>query len=216
MVKKKNLFAIIFVILLVMTINLVPVHAAETSGPTKTWSYSTYGYGSYVPLSGKMTSTFYDVTIKDYFITNVNFSLSDYNVTKIRDYNNGGDNPGDNADGKNCYMTLDVTSTGDSTDDKVEVTSIASTLPNPKYDIEDDNFDNDPEESEVVALGTVSATSYKMTTYWYDFRTGYSGDSGKIRAQFSMSAKGLFDYNNVVQAGAVQASFAFGDYSGRP
>jgi len=214
--KDKKMLVIMALALTIAALNTLPVHATETAGPSKTWSYYTYEHGSYVPLSGRMNSTFYNVSTKDYFITNVTFSLSNYNVIKIKDYNNGGDNPGEVADGKNCYFTLDVSSKSDSTDDKVEVTSIASTLPNPKYDIEDDNWDNDPEESEVVALGTVSATSYKMTTYWHDFRTGYSGDSGRINAQFSMSAKGFFDYNNVVQSDVLQASFPFGDYSGRP
>jgi hypothetical protein len=56
--------------------------------------------------------------------------------------------------------------------------SVSSTLPNPKTDIENnDLFGNRNEESEVVALGSVSVGTYNMVTYWYDYRSGGPTDN---------------------------------------
>lgn len=216
MKNRKSMIKISLSIIVAMALFTTYTFAASYPGPTKTWSYSNYNHGSYVPKTGSMKSTFYDDSSGTRFTTVVNCTLDSTNVSNILDYNNGGDNPGTVADNKKCYLTLDISSISDSTDDKVEATSMASALPDPKYDLEDDNFDGDNEESEVVALGTVKAQSYNTTTYWNDFRTGYSGDSGTINAQFAMSAKGVSDYNTVVQSDVVQASFAFGDNPGRP
>jgi hypothetical protein len=188
------------------------VALAATSGDSDMWSYSDYSHGSYVPQDGSMNSLFYDT----YFTTQVDFIFDDYNVSKILDYNDGGDNPGTSCDNDEAYVTLDQSAIGDdSLDLEISASSVRSNLPDPKYDLESNGgVDND--ESEVVALGSVSATSYYMRTTWDDYRDGDSGDSGKIQAQFAMSTKGLSDYNNCVQSDVVQATIYYGDNLGQP
>ncbi|HOV28378.1 MAG TPA: hypothetical protein PK566_18745 [Pseudobacteroides sp.] len=95
--------------------------------------------------------------------------------------------------------------------------SVSSTLPNPKTDIEnDDFFGSRNEESEVVALGSVSVGTYNMVTYWDDYRSGGSTDNGTWQCQFGMSKSGMFDYNNVLISDVVQAIVYFGNTSGMP
>lgn len=183
-----------------------------TYGESDSWSYSDYSHGSYVPKTGSHNSLFYDT----YFTTTVYFAFDNYNVSNILDYNNGGNNPGTNCDNKNAYLTLDQTAVPDNPLDlEISATSIRSDLPDPKYDLESD-FGVDNEESEVVALGAVSATNYYMRTTWNDYRDGGTDDSGKIQAQFAMSTKGLSDYNNCVQSDVVQSTINYGDNLGQP
>jgi len=177
------------------------------------WSYSSYSHGSYVPKEGSSTK----VNYSDYFTTNVGFTLDRDNVTNILDYNNGGDNPGSDADNKNAYLTLDQTAKPENTLDlEIDASSIVSNLPDPKYDLEINYVGVDCDESEVVALGAVSAKSYYMRTAWNDYRDGGSSDGGKILSQFAMSTKGLSDYNNVVQSDVVQDTTSYGDFLGQP
>ncbi|PKM76948.1 MAG: hypothetical protein CVU90_10260 [Firmicutes bacterium HGW-Firmicutes-15] len=160
------------------------------------WSYSDYSHGTYVPKQGDLERAH----ASNWFTTEVTFGLDSTNVTNILDYNNGGDNPGTVADNKKCYLTLDQTAKPENVLDlEISAYSIASNLPDPKFDLEINYVGVDVDESEVVALGSVSAQSYYMSTVWNDYRDGGSNDGGRIQAQFAMSAKGFSDYNNVVQ-----------------
>lgn len=184
------------------------------NGPS--WNYYDYSHGSYTSKTGYSMRTNYS----NWFTTTVNFNLDSYNVTNILDYNNGGDNPGDKADGLDCYLTLDQSAIGQNPDDlEISASSIVSNLPDPKYDLESDDADPDLEESEVVALGSVSATSYYMRTAWNDSRDGGSTDGGTIQAQFAMSHQTvpiIGDYNNVIQSDVIQAFINYGDNLGQP
>ena len=113
-------------------------------------------------------------------------------------------------------MTLDQTAKPENTLDlEISASSIVSDLPDPKYDIEINYVGVDADESEVVALGSVSATSYFMRTAWNDYRDGGSSDGGQIQSQFAMSVKGLSDYNNIVQSDVIQDISYYGDYLGQ-
>ncbi|HHC3391974.1 TPA: hypothetical protein ACN7HJ_005302 [Klebsiella pneumoniae] len=179
------------------------------------WSYSDYSKGSYVPKSGSGSQAMiYDGT-NHYLQSTVNFKFDSTNVTNIKDYNNGGDNPGTACDNASAYVTLDQTAKADSGNLEISATQVTTNLPNPKTDVEDNNFIGSNDESEVTVLGTVaSSTAYWMATKWKDQRDGDSGDSGKIQAQFAMSKKGLSDYNNCTQSTAVQHTFTYGDNRG--
>lgn len=213
--KVKTITAICSILVITVISTLIAFSASHT-GPTDSWSYSNYNNGSYVPRTGTLQSWFFDDSGDEFILTKVSFTLDSYNVSQILDYNDGGTNPHPDTNGKECFLTLDVSSDGDSWDDEIDAYSITSSLPNPKYDLEDDNFDGENEESEVVVLGTVSASSYNCYTYWNDYRDGDPGDSGKIQAQFAMSTKGFFDYNNIIQSSAIQATITYGDDLGNP
>ncbi|MCW2276806.1 hypothetical protein [Heliophilum fasciatum] len=162
-------------------------------GSAFAWSYSDYSHGSYVPKNGDISRTI--SSDKTYFITRVDFTLDSTNRTSILDYNNGGDNPGTSCDNKQAYLTLDQTAVPENTLDlEISASSVVSNLPNPKYDLEVNYVGIDNDESEVVALGSVSAYSYYMRTAWNDYRDGGSLDGGKIQAQFAMSNLGVSDY----------------------
>ena len=80
--------------------------------------------------------------------------------------------------------------------------SIVTSLPNPKTDIENDDFfiDNRNEEAEVVALGTIEANrSYLTSVYWHDYRSGNSTDCGKwsVNAELADQFVPGGDYNTV-------------------
>lgn len=208
---KKKIISLILVFAL--SLSLGTAAFAET----KTWNYSNYDYGTYVPKSGTFSNYLgYGSGKGETMTTTCEFTLDATNVSSISDYNRGdGSHP--NASGENCYLTLDVSCVRDGgVLDPFDAYLITTNLPNPKTDLESDNHiigDGRREESEVVALGMVtSGTEYYMSTYWDDYRTGDS--SGRFEAQFSMSAKGVSDYNNVIQSSAVQAIINFGGNAG--
>jgi len=216
----KKLVTSILTVAIIASFGVTSIFATTTdvAGPTSRWSYSNYSHGSYVPKSGYLATRFFDsTTIRDYAKTYVQIKLDSHNVTNILDYNNGGDNPGTAADNKKVYLTCDVSSIRTGSDDMMDAYSVSSTLPNPKTDIENDDwFGNRNEESEVVALGTVSAKEYNMITWWDDYRSGGSTDNGRWQCQFSMSEKGWSDYNNVIQSDVIQATVNYGKTSGKP
>jgi hypothetical protein len=174
---------------------------------TSYWSYPDDAlYGSYVPRSGSLKVKVYSEPDHNKVLhkisTTVNMTLTAKNVTAIKKYN---------KDNK-AYLACDVTSVRKGgKKDSVNATSVISNLPNPKYDLENDNFlsDNRKEESETVVLGTVSAKSYYMETFWDDLRTGDTNDAGKFQCQFNMSTKGVFDYNNYITSSRIQATMAY-------
>ncbi|MGG6432898.1 hypothetical protein ACPF7I_00970 [Anoxybacillus sp. D401a] len=210
---KKNLFTSPLAAILA-TFVLGGTTAAETIGDSTSWSYSNYNNGSYVPRTGSLKSYFgYDGFY--YIRTESKFTLDSYNVSQIKEYNNGGDNPGTSCDNSAAYFTVDMTAVPDNSLD-LEISAYVSTtnLPDPKFDFETDGgVDN--QESEVVALGTVASQQYFFTTNWEDFRDGDSGDSGEIQLNFAMSKKGFVDYNNCINGGGYRA-ITYGDNLGRP
>ena len=200
----------LFVFLVLMFVNSV-TFAGSTS-----WSNSTYSMGSYVPVKGTyaeglMSSTGSPTGVV--YISKVSFTLDSKNVSSIKDYNNK-IGAGGTCKGYSSYLTLDVTSVDNGTE-KLDAYYVYSNLPNPKYDLENDNlFTPYREESETVALDTVTAKDYYMTTRWADYRAGASSDSGKIQAQFGMSKKGISDYNTCVISNEVQIINSYGSSRG--
>ena len=176
------------------------------------WNYTdnTTNYGSYVPKTGDMTTSFSSVVPEAY--TNVTFTFDSDNVAAITSYNNG-TNP--SYQGVKGYVTVDISNIRTGSVDTMDAYTIVSNLPNPKYDLEnDDLFGSRNEESEVVALGTVGANEYYVITAWNDLRKGNSTDNGRWQCQFSMSSKGLVDYNTFVQSSAIQATVYYGNTFG--
>lgn len=184
------------------------------------WSYSDYSHGGYVPQKGNMLVKGHNELGGD-LATIVNFSLDSNNVASILDYNNSGQNPYPDANNKNCYLGVDITHKrpSDLDEDRLSaVYMITTNVPNPKFDIEnDDVLGSRNEESEVTILGSVQANvSYYITTIWEDFRTPSSSPNGNIQCQFMINAKGISDYNNVVQSDVVQANHILGSGFGNP
>jgi|SRR4028118_724996 hypothetical protein len=199
-----------FVVLSIFS--LIPTTAAVAG--TTGWSYTNYNYGSYVPLRG----AFREEVLTSYseYVTYVDILFDATNVNSIRDYNNGGDNPGADCDGVQAYVTVDTTAVpiSDPEFENLNAVHQSSNLPNPKFDIEDDVFTGPQnEESEVVVLGTVLAGyEYYFDTVWEDLRGGFPGYNGNIYVQFAMSSLGWSDYNNCVTAGAVQVINPYSQY----
>jgi hypothetical protein len=227
---KKKIITSILSVALIVSLGINVFAYTVTYGPTSSWNYSNYSHGSYVPKTGSMSTTFYDFdpsTGLDDANTYVSFTLDSSNVSSILDFNNGGDNPGTEADNKTCYLSIDVRSKRTGSDDMMSAYSVTSSLPNPKTDIEnDDIFGNRNEESEVVALGTVQAQGYYMSTMWDDYRSGGSTDNGRWDCQFGVSGQYLKvggvwipssgDYNAIMISDVNQASVSYGNNSGRP
>lgn len=190
--------------------------AAVYAGTTG-WSYTNYNNGSYVPKKGSFT----ELTTKTsdnkyyYYYSKTSFAFDSTNITSINDYNNGGDNPGTACDNSKAYVTLDMTAKPASWDLEIDAYTITSNLPSPKYDVEDNNYFGENDESEVVAQGALtSGKQYYMQTKWKDYRDGDSGDGGNIQAQFAMSKKGISDYNNCTQSSVVQVINPYGNKIG--
>lgn len=193
-------------------LSLIP--ALSAYGGTTGWSYTSYGNGSFVPLRGTFQEAVW--TELSEIVNYVDFRFDTTNVTSIWDYNNGGDNPGSNCDNVQAYVTIDVTAVpaGSPEFENLNAVRQYSTLPNPKFDLEDD-WGTGPqnEESEVVALGTVQAgVDYYFDTVWEDLRGGFPGYNGDIYVQFAMSSLGYSDYNNCTTAGAVQVINPYSQY----
>lgn len=188
---------------------LFTVSSITAFAATSSWSYTNYDHGSYVPKTGSMTSSYVSGTA----YTNASFTLDSTNVTKIKEYNNGTNS---SYSGTYGYLTVDVSSIRSGDNDMMDAYAMASNLPDPKFDMEnDDFFGTRNEESEVVALGTVAAQSYYVKTSWNDLRSGGSTDNGKWQCQFSMSKKGISDYNTFVQSDVIQATVKYGKYAGQ-
>lgn len=197
-------FSIFLILLVVFSLTSISSLAA-----TKTWNYSDYSNGTYVPKSGNMTSTYENGTA----YTKTTFSLDNSNVTAIKQYNNGTNS---SYQGINGFLTIDISSIRTGNEDKMDAYAIVSNLPNPKYDLEnDDILGSRNEESEAVALGTVSAKSYYVKTSWDDLRSGNDTDKGRWECQFSMSKKGASDYNTFTQSHDVQATIYYGKTAGQ-
>lgn len=211
---KTIMFISLTVILITLLLGVCDmVYAAEK---TDKWEYTDYSVGYYVPRTGNMKVTtsvtdsgVYKVTTK------VTMKFNATNVSRIKLYNSGSEDKKvhEKCRGKKTYLTCDVTSdTGSSViSDNMHATSVTSNLPNPKYDLENDNgnWDDYKEESETVALGTIEAQSYTMTTKWNDKRGKNGAYGGKFLCQYSMSKKGLSDYNTVIVADGIQATVSY-------
>lgn len=215
---KKSIVSIAIAIVMLITSAITVFAITDTIGTKVSWNYSTYEHGSYVPKVGWAQPTFYnaDSNGQNCVKTYCEFTLDDNNVSNILQYN-AGTHP---ADSKNLFFTLDITSVRNGSTDKMDAYAISTSLPNPKTDLENDDLLGDRnEESEVVALGTVEATTYNMSVMWYDYREGETNDNGQWQAQFNMSGqyigKGNIwirtngDYNNVWTSDVIQATMAY-------
>lgn len=184
----------------------VNVFAATTVtvGTASTWNSTPPQYYEWRPNSGSITPTFYKVDAggQNYAKTYLDFTLTTSNVTAITAFNNGTNS---NWQGKPAaYFGMDTKNVPSSTfgNDMMDAYSIATSLPNPKTDLENnDIFGTRNDEAEVVALGTVSATTYYMSVMWYDYRTGSSSDNGQWNVNCEISSKGVSDYNVIQPSG---------------
>ncbi len=181
------------------------------------WNYSDYSNGSYVPLSGDFCVSTYTEESQQ-LATCASFTLDTNNVNEILKYNIG-EGAHSDAQGYDCFLTIDVTNVRHSTSsvDDLSATFVFTNLPNPKIDIEDDDlFGSRNEESEVCVLGEVeSNVGYHVTTIWDDHRD-FSGSQGRIQCQFAMSKHGVLDYNNVITSSSVQAIHQLGNTQNQP
>lgn len=165
------------------------ISVASATNFTK--SESGYGekglYTAFWPKSGSLTATYsatnntatttlsftYGEKAIKYF-NDVYWPDSMYPGVEIRDYPNSG----------NGNFSAPNTSV------------ITTNLPNPKLDVENDQFLNSyNEEAEVTALGKtlVADHEYTMSVVWTDYRDGSS--AGVWGAKAELSKKGIIDYN---------------------
>jgi hypothetical protein len=188
--------ALLVVLLFCLAIN---ASASTTTGTAATWGNGNSTTHPWKPYSGSITPTFYDITGQDYVKTYLSFTLSSVNVTAIKAFNNGTSTHKASWKGKVAYFGMDITNVPSNEDygyDMMDAYSISTDLPNPVIDIENDDwFGSRNEEAEVVALGTVTNTSYYMSVLWDDYRTGANDDNGKWVINSQMSELGVSDYN---------------------
>lgn len=224
---KKKIIALCVALLMVASLALPASAVTSSTGALKSWNYGTSTtYGTYVPYTGNAQATFYDTdgNGQNYAKTYCSFTLNSSNVSSIKSYNNGTNSA---EEGLNLYLTLDITNVPSTTNgyDQMDAYAISTSLPNPKSDLEnDDVFGSRNEESEVTALGTVSAKTYSMSVMWYDYRNGDTNDNGKWQCQFCMSGQyvnvlGAWvpsngDYNTVRQSSAIQATLTYSKNGG--
>lgn len=216
--RNKKACALCIALALILQLSTVTSFAASK---TSSWSYSNDNYGTYVPRSGNMKASTYKNDMY-YIKTKVTMTFTSANASSIALYNQGSTSSKvhEKCRGKKTYLTCDVSSVRNSGfKDYVNAVKVYSTLPNPKYDMENDNpatstgvtGDYYNEESETVALGKITAKTYTMETDWADWRNSTSASAGKFQCQFGMSKKGVSDYNTVIISSAIQATI---NYSG--
>ena len=190
----KKCLSIIMAIVLV-TSCAIPAYAAKgdenfTVGRSFTWSpfTTTHAFGGQV-ISGGQVESNYIVAWTDFY----------WNAAGATNMNNSG-----------YYATLEqnaLDGTGLSAGDQY------CNIANVHFDADDDNWDGDDEESEVVFLGDVSAnTDYVFNT---DFdRTSNAGLTGFINVIAQQSNKFLTEYNSQAYDLLEQADWEWG-YSSR-
>lgn len=173
----------------------VPIFAVDTSYDGWPNSYPNYSCDKYFsPNSGKIYATFYPT----YIITEVSCTYDASRVSYITNWNKYGYTDGVNTY-VHAYAGIDIKNVPDKAKaEQLNARRITSTLPNPKFDLENDLFsdsNNYQEEAEVVALGTIQAgVRYNTTVEWDDYRDGQI-ELGHWNVNSELSAKGVQDYN---------------------
>ncbi|MBU0940701.1 MAG: hypothetical protein KKD36_04630 [Bacteroidetes bacterium] len=208
---KSSLLALVFGVLISQS-----VLASYTSYSQTNWSVTDRTtWGSYHPLSGYLAFGQYttnDASHPGKLRTNTYFTLDQTNVNSIIAYNNGTKSCG-NAGVVQAYLTVDNTATGDSWNLEIDASSVTSSLPSPKVDI--DAWSNggwDGSEAEATALGTVkTGTAYNTFVYWNDNRDGDANDSGEIALNINMSNKGVTEYNTCTNPDDIR-TISYGNY----
>lgn len=142
----------------------------------------------YMPEYGTITSEFYPGTAT----TTLTFKYSSAATSSIAAQYSAGRAIG--MDIKN------VTSAGTTSGvHKMEATpGIATTLPNPKEDIENELFNSRANEAEIMATTQPSPhIEYEMIVIWKDHRTGADGDNGQWNVNAELSEKSFTGEWNV-------------------
>ena len=144
---------IVTVLILVL---LLPIMSVVSYAGT--WSSGNVT-NNYVPPKGNSSTicnssaTFSSTTAT----TEVTFKMSTTNLNLIRDYNIGSI-----LQGHFLFFGIDTKNYRNGTVDKMHASlkdKVYTNLPNPKKDVEDDNFDGKNEEAEVVARDTMNSTT---------------------------------------------------------
>lgn len=151
--------------------------AGSALAASSSWSSNT---DYYMPEYGTLTSKFYSGTAT----TTLTFKYDAADSTSIASQYTAGRAIG--MDIKN--VTSDGTTTGVH---MMEATpGIATTLPNPKEDIEAELFNGRANEAEIMATSQPSPyIEYQMIVIWKDHRTGASGDNGQWNVNAELSEK---------------------------
>ncbi len=94
--------------------------------------------------------------------------------------------------------------------------SVSTTLPNPKYDLENnDILGSRDDEAEIVALGEIiGGVMYEMTVFWTDYRTGASSDYGEWRINAELSKKAPFIDEYTVEQWSPVVTLSYGTQNG--
>lgn len=168
----------------------VPIFAVDTSYATWTSSKK-----NFAPNSGGLYAAFYPT----YIITEIPCTYTTTEVSYITNWNKYGYTDGVNTY-VHAYAGIDIKNVPDKAKaEQLNARRITSTLPNPKFDLENDLFsdsNNYQEEAEVVALGTIQAgVRYNTTVEWDDYRDGTLVELGHWNVNAELSAKGVQDYN---------------------
>ena len=139
-----------------------------------------HGYTNFYPAYGTLFVTYNSNSAT----TRIDFTYSAQAANQIASYINQ----------YKYYSGMDIKDNGNA----FSATTISTSLPNPKTDIEA-NGGNYLNESEVMALGTIVANkNYYMSTKWNDYRPILSTNSWYVNAEISHQDFPPFgDYNTV-------------------
>lgn len=165
-------------------------------------------YGTYVPYKGSAGYSVGGTPSSGILLFN---SRMTFNQTVVNAISN-------HMSTHNRYFTWDVSNINDY-DTTISATGwYSTTLPNPKFDFEDDPwpFGNGYcDETEVVALSLVSSNvEYAYFAEFSDRRTGTSG--GTVEARAGLSVRSVTgEYNTVYQSSIAQGVLTYGSTPGQ-
>lgn len=193
-------------VLMISFITAVPADAN-----TRWWYWDNDSHGSYVPRRGY----FYEwIPYSGMYSTQINFYWSQRNADAIWRYSKGYGAGGCRY--LYAYPTLDMTSTPwyPWYPDSLSAYYIVSSVPNPVYDIDDDDGDRRYEESEVTAHSSrvTPWRYYYMYVQWRDYRDCQFYSAGRLQARFAESHRWCpwCEFNTCIQSDRDQIYNTYG------
>lgn len=184
----KKTIRVSFSILLCCALMTNLIYAASTSNTISENGTGEKGeYSAFWPKSVTLETTHYS----QYTNTKMSFTYGTKAINTLNTYRN-----------IELYPGVEIRDYSKSAYDNFSAYSIATNLPDPKKDLEnDDIFGTRNEEAEVTVLGTLTANkNYYISANWTDYRSN-DGEPEEVLGNFAgkaeLSEKGLSDYNVV-------------------
>lgn len=158
------------------------------------------------PSSGTLTVEYGTNGVANRIHTTLEFSYSTTHANMIAEYNENGYYIVEGGEtilmAQHAYAGVDIKAARCSGNiDNIEADHVMFTdLPNPKTDLENNDFvlDMIDDEAEVVALGTIEANKdYTFRVRWIDHRSGGNDTDGRWVVNAELSKPVLSEYNTI-------------------